>query len=67
MNTYRIAFIGHRKIDGRFRFQPRLDAIIKEMITRKVRLEFYVGCEGAFDTSCNISFVFPHPIIQTLT
>lgn len=50
MEIYRVAFIGHRGVDD-FRFvEEQLDKVVRELISTKEYVEFYVGRNGEFDT-----------------
>ena len=46
MEIYRIAFIGHRRIDGQHNLE---DKIAKGQILEKEYVEFYVGSNRDFD------------------
>ena len=50
MDIYRISFIGHREIDDFFFVENQVSAIVREMITVKEYVNFYVGRNGEFDT-----------------
>lgn len=48
--TYRVSFIGHRRVDD-FRFvEEQLDNLVGELIRTKEYVELYVGKNGDFDT-----------------
>ena len=49
MNTYTVAFFGHRYLDNPFQIESRLDIIIEELIREDKYVEFLVGRDGEFD------------------
>ena len=49
MDTYTVAFFGHRYIDNSFQIADRLDIIIEKLIKEKPFVEFLVGKDGEFD------------------
>ncbi len=51
MDIYRIAFIGHRYIEGHYDLEERLENIIREKLHSKEYVELYVGRNGDFDIS----------------
>ena len=51
MDIYRIAFIGHRYIEGQYRLEDRIEDIIREKLHTKEYVELYVGRNGDFDIS----------------
>ena len=53
MEFYRIAFIGHRYIEGEYDLEDRIEEIVKEKLRQYVEeyVEFYVGRNGDFDIS----------------
>ena len=55
MKIYRIAFIGHNQIDDKCSLRTSLDALIKEKITSKEHVEFYVGNNGDFNDLVSVS------------
>ena len=57
MNIYRVAFIGHRKINDQYRLEAPLDGIIKEMIHSKEQVEFCFCGDGDFDILATVSAV----------
>ena len=48
MNVYRVAFIGHRKIDEREYLVASVDGLIKGLLQSKDYVEFYIGGNGDF-------------------
>ena len=50
METYTVAFIGHRYIDDFHNTEQRLDEIVEKLIREKEYVCFYVGRNGDFDT-----------------
>lgn len=51
MDIFRIAFIGHRYIEGQYHLQDRIEDIIREKLHTKEYVELYVGRNGDFDIS----------------
>lgn len=51
MNIYRVAFIGHRYIEGNYDLEERIENIIREKLHSKEFVEIYVGRNGDFDIS----------------
>ena len=51
MDIFRIAFIGHRYIEGQYRLEDRIEDIIREKLHTKEYEELYVGRNGDFDIS----------------
>ena len=49
MNTYTVAFFGHRYLDNPFQIEERLDIIIEKLICENEYVEFLVGKNGEFD------------------
>lgn len=49
MNTYTVAFFGHRYIGNSFQIDDLLDEIIAKLIHEKEYVEFLVGRNGDFD------------------
>ena len=49
MDTYTVAFFGHRYIDNPFQIEERLDIIIEKLIRENECVEFLVGRDGEFD------------------
>ena len=49
MEIYRVSFIGHREVDDFFFVEERVDSIVRELISTKEYVEFYVGRNGEFD------------------
>lgn len=49
MDTFTVAFFGHRYIDNPFQIEERLDIIIERLIHEKEYVEFLVGRNGDFD------------------
>ena len=49
MNTYTVAFFGHRYLDNPFQIEERLDIIIEKLIRENEYVEFLVGRDGEFD------------------
>ena len=49
MDTYTVAFFGHRYIDNPFQIEERLDIIIERLIRENEYVEFLVGRNGDFD------------------
>ena len=49
METYTVAFIGHRYIDDFHNTEQRLDEIVEKLIREKEYVCFYVGRNGDFD------------------
>ena len=55
MNVYRVAFIGHRKIDEKDHLIAPTDGLIKGILQSKDYVEFYIGGDGDFDLLTTIS------------
>ena len=55
MNVYRVAFIGHRKIDEKDHLIAPTDGLIKGILQSKDFVEFYIGGKGDFDLLTTIS------------
>ena len=55
MNVYRVAFIGHRKIDEREYLVASVDGLIKGLLQSKDYVEFYIGGNGDFDLLTTVS------------
>ena len=51
MDIFRIAFIGHRYIEGQYHLEDRIEDIIREKLHTKEYVELYVGRNGDFDIS----------------
>ena len=51
MDIYRIAFIGHRYIEGHYGLEDQIENIIREKLHSKEYVELYVGRNGDFDIS----------------
>ena len=51
MDIFRIAFIGHRYIEGQYHLEDRIEDIIRENLHSKEYVELYVGRNGDFDIS----------------
>ena len=49
MDTYTVAFFGHRYLDNPFQIEARLDIIIEKLIREHEYVEFLVGKNGEFD------------------
>ena len=49
MDTYTVAFFGHRYLDNPFQIEERLDIIIERLIRENEYVEFLVGRNGDFD------------------
>lgn len=49
INTYTVAFFGHRYIENAFQIEERLDIITERLIHEKEYVEFLVGRNGDFD------------------
>lgn len=50
MGIYRVSFIGHREVDDFFFVEDQVDSVVRELISTKEYVEFYVGRDGEFDT-----------------
>lgn len=50
MDIYRVSFIGHREVDDFFFVEDQIDSVVRELISTKEYVEFYVGRNGEFDT-----------------
>lgn len=50
MDIYRVSFIGHREVDDFLFIEDQVDSIVRELISTKEYVEFYVGRNGEFDT-----------------
>ena len=55
MDTYRIAFIGHREIEGKQYLEVPLDKLIKENLREQDFVELLVGSVGDFNLLASIS------------
>lgn len=51
MQTYTIAFFGHRQIDDLYTMEKRLTMLIEKRLSEKEYVEFLVGRNGDFDRS----------------
>ena len=49
MNTYTVAFFGHRILSDHFAIESRLEPILHDLINKKEYVEFLVGRDGEFD------------------
>lgn len=49
MDIYRVSFIGHREVEDFFFVEEQVYSIVRELITTKEYVEFYVGRNGEFD------------------
>lgn len=49
LQTYTVAFFGHRYIINPFQIESRIDIIIEKLIKEKQYVEFLVGRNGDFD------------------
>ncbi len=55
METYRIAFVGHREIKENHRLEALLDEIIREALCEKAFVELLVGSVGDFNLLASVS------------
>ena len=51
MNTYRIAFIGHRKIEGHNDLEDKIEELARDAMRNNDFVEFLMGRNGDFDIS----------------
>lgn len=49
MNTYTVAFFGHRELSDQYTIEERLKPILRDLINCKEYVEFLVGRDGDFD------------------
>ena len=49
MDTYTVAFFGHRYIDNSFVVEERLEQLISDLLHAKQYVVFWVGRDGDFD------------------
>ena len=49
MDTYTVAFFGHRELHNALTIEERSKPILRELITTKEYVEFLVGRDGDFD------------------
>ena len=49
LQTYTVAFFGHRYIDNVFAFEDQLEQLIHDIIETHAYTEFLVGRDGEFD------------------
>lgn len=49
MNTYTVAFFGHRELSDALAVEERLKPILRNLICNKEYVEFLVGRDGEFD------------------
>ena len=49
MDTYTVAFFGHRELTDAFAIEERLKPILRDLICNKEYVEFLVGRDGEFD------------------
>lgn len=49
MEIYRVSFIGHREVEDFFFVEEQVYSIVRELMTTKEYVEFYVGRNGEFD------------------
>lgn len=49
MNTYTLAFFGHRELSNQYMIEERIKPILRDLISSKEYVEFLVGRDGEFD------------------
>ena len=49
MDTYTVAFFGHRELSDAFAIEKRLKPLLRDLICNKEYVEFLVGRDGEFD------------------
>ncbi|MBQ8964964.1 hypothetical protein [Ruminococcus sp.] len=49
MNTYTVAFFGHRELSNQYAIEEKIKPILRELINSKEYVEFLVGRDGEFD------------------
>ncbi len=49
MNTYSVAFFGHRKLSNQYMIEEKIRPILRKLIDTKEYVEFLVGRDGDFD------------------
>lgn len=50
MEIYRVSFIGHREVDDFFFVEEQVYSVVRELLSTKKYVEFYIGRNGEFDT-----------------
>lgn len=49
MDTFSVAFFGHRYIDNFFVVESKLEEVVRDLLRSKEYVEFLVGRNGDFD------------------
>ena len=49
MEIYRVAFMGHRKIDQITTLEQKIEKLVHDLLLNKEYVEFYIGRNGDFD------------------
>lgn len=49
MNTYTVAFFGHRQLSDQFMIEERIKPVLRKLINNEEYVEFLVGRDGEFD------------------
>ena len=49
MNTYTVAFFGHRELSNQYMIEERIKPVLRKLINEKEYIEFLVGRDGEFD------------------
>lgn len=50
MEIYRVSFIGHREVDDFFFVEEQVYSVVRELLSTKEYVEFFIGRNGEFDT-----------------
>ena len=80
MEIYRVSFIGHREVDDFFFVEEQVYSVVRELLSTKEYVEFYVGRNGEFDIlvasvikrakralgehNSSLILVIPYPIVN---
>ena len=51
MRVYRVAFIGHRRIEQAYGLEDKIEAQVSDLLRSHSFVEFYMGRNGDFDVS----------------
>ncbi len=49
MDTYTVAFFGHRELSNQYMIEERIKPVLRKLINEKEYIEFLVGRDGEFD------------------
>lgn len=51
MEIYRVSFIGHRELHSIRYVEDRIEGLVRDLLSKKEYVEFYLGRNGDFDIS----------------